>query len=90
MLIPGTKINKKGIMRSKTKIEYIYRHIQAIYFIIIKPIFIVSTLSRYIYPLDTHIFVYTCVAQSYYLVICWIHEDKHPRLSHTNNTHKDI
>ena len=71
------KSTKKGIMRSKTKIEYIYIHRYAIYCIIIKPIFIVSTLSRYIYPLDTHLLVQTCVAQSYYLVICWIHEDKH-------------
>ena len=31
MINPGTKINKKGIMRSKNKIEYIYRHRQAIY-----------------------------------------------------------
>ena len=51
------KSTKKGIMRSKTKIEYIYTHIHAIYCIIIKPIFIVSTLYRWIYPLDTHIFV---------------------------------
>ena len=46
MIIPGTKSTEKMYTEVQTKIEYIYIHIQAIYCIIIKPIFIVSTLYK--------------------------------------------